>query len=77
MRSIREIAWDISNTWAKVSPHAEPYLYAMMELGTVNDAYYLDSGREIVARFLCNAGTFRGPNARRLKAELNAHLNKR
>lgn len=77
MRPIHAIAHEINRTWANVNYAAEPYLMAMFSLDSIDDSHYLDSGREIVARFLCNAGGFRGAEARRLKAELNAHLNKR
>jgi len=69
-RLIKEIAQEIREKWTKVSPYAEPYLEAMMELDTIDDYYYLDTAEEIVLYFLCNAGSFRGEDARRLKKEL-------
>jgi hypothetical protein len=45
-----------------------------MELNKMTDAYYYDSASEIVARFLSNATSWRGEDARRIKAELNAML---
>jgi hypothetical protein len=44
-------------------------------LETINDKYYLDPAREIVARFLCNAGQWRGPIAREIKTELKQLAN--
>ena len=73
-RSISAIARDIARNWSKVNYAAVPYLDAMYSLDSIDDNYYLDSAREIVARFLCNAGSFRGPEARRIKAELKAML---
>lgn len=73
-RPLYEIAREIRKAWAKVSPYAEPYLEAMESLNTINDNYYLDSGKSIVLYFLSNASTWRGEDARRIKAELKEML---
>lgn len=70
MRAIYEIAHEIRRDWAKVSPYAKPYLDAMMSLDSINDNYYFDSARSVVLYFLCNAGTWRGETAKRIKKEL-------
>lgn len=54
---------------------ARPYLAALLELEGIGDAYYQDTARDIVARFLCNASSWRGPDARRIKLELRGLLN--
>lgn len=69
-RPLYEIAREIRKAWTKVSPYAEPYLEAMESLNSINDNYCFDSGKEIVLRFLCWANTWRGEDARRIKAEL-------
>lgn len=69
-RPLYGIAREIRKAWTKVSPYAEPYLEAMQSLNTINDNYYLDSGKSIVLYFLSNANTWRGEDARRIKAEL-------
>lgn len=69
-RPLYEISREIRKTWTKVSPYAEPYLEAMQSLNTINDNYYFDSGKSIVLYFLSNASTWRGEDARRIKAEL-------
>ena len=69
-RPLYEIAREIRKTWTKVSPYAEPYLEAMESLNSINDNYYYDSGKSIVLYFLSNASTWRGDDARRIKAEL-------
>jgi hypothetical protein len=74
MRTVSEIAAEIRRTWKRVNYAAEPYLSAMASLSSVDDNYILDSGREIVIRFLANAGTWRGEDARRIKAELREML---
>jgi hypothetical protein len=75
MRTLREVALDIRQTWLTVHYSAAPYLAAMETLETLNDYYlWLDSGRSIVLYFLSNARTWRGPDARRIKAELKAML---
>lgn len=64
------IAADIRRTWPKVNFGAVPYLEAMESLDKITDRYYLDSADSIVRYFLSNATTWRGPDARRIKAEL-------
>jgi hypothetical protein len=49
----------------------------MTSLNSINDNYGADSGRSIVAYFLANAPTWRGPFAKAVKAELNSRLKKR
>ena len=73
-RPLAGIASEIERDWSKVSPHARPYLNAMFELGSIHDRYGLESGSEIVTRFLCNASAWRGETARRIKDELNGLL---
>ena len=73
-RPLYEIAREIRKAWTKVSPYAEPYLEAMESLDSINDNYYFDSGKSIVLYFLSNASTWRGDDARRIKAELKEML---
>lgn len=73
-RSISSIARDIKKTWVNPYFGAKPYLDAMMSLDSINDKYFEDDASMIVAYFLANASTFRGNDARVLKAELKAML---
>lgn len=73
-RSLHEIASEIYRLWKPVNFAAKPYLEAMMSLDSINDDYGADSGRSIVSYFLVNASGFRGPDAKRIKAELKALL---
>ena len=73
-RPLYEIAREIRKAWTKVSPYAEPYLEAMESLNSIDDNYYLDSGKSVVLYFLSNANTWRGEDARRIKAELKEML---
>tara|TARA_R110000868_G_scaffold334663_1_gene595372 strand:- start:223 stop:489 length:267 start_codon:yes stop_codon:yes gene_type:complete len=86
-RSIYLIAFDIQNDmdsqanlskkrihWTKKYPYAAPYVSAMLTMNKISDNYYLDSGSEIVQRFLCNANQWRGDTAKLIKAELKAML---
>ena len=71
-REIHEIAKEIKQDWgAKVNYGAKPYLDAMLQLRTINDMFYEDTAKSVVAYFLCNASTWRGEVARRVKKELN------
>ncbi len=69
-----DIAFTIQEGWEKVSPHAEPYLEAMFSLKDMNSKFGLEDADDIVMRFLINAGGWRGPVAREVKAELNRRL---
>ena len=71
-RALSEIAADIRRTWPKVNYAAVPYLDAMATLSSINDAYYNESGATVVRYFLSNASTWRGEDAKRIKAELKA-----
>lgn len=73
-RPLNVIASEIKYDWKKINPYAKPYLDAMFCLHSVKDSYILDSGSEIVARFLANASSWRGDTARRVKKELNDAL---
>lgn len=70
VRPLSVIAAEVRANWSKVYFGAVPYLDAMSELGSVNDAYGYDSGKSIVRYFLANASSWRGDVARRIKAEL-------
>jgi hypothetical protein len=80
-RPIYEIAREIRDDWSKqgkgVNYAAKPYLEAMFSLNKITDNYMLDSGQSVVIYFLCNASTYRGDTARRLKEELKALLPRR
>jgi hypothetical protein len=69
-RPLHVIARDIRTDWRKPYFGAVPYLEAMACLSSIHGAYYQDSAKSIVAYFLANAGTWRGDNAKRIKAEL-------
>lgn len=74
-RPLYAIAKEIRQNWKPVNYAAVPYLEAMAELDKITDDYYLDSGVSIVSYFLCNANTWRGEVARRVKLELKAMVN--
>jgi len=71
-RPLSVIANDIRAHWPKVYFGAVPYLQAMASLNSINDKYYEDSARSVVNYFLANAGTWRGDDAKRIKAELKS-----
>ena len=71
-RQLNEIAGEILRDWRRPSPYAKPYIEAMLELETIEDRYYADSGRSIVLYFLSNATHWKGEVARNVKAELRA-----
>jgi hypothetical protein len=69
-RPLYEIAGEIKRDWKPVHAYAVPYVNAMQSLDSIEDNYIMDSGKEIVLRFLGNAGTWRGETAKRVKLEL-------
>lgn len=69
-RPLYEIATEIKKTWPKVYFGAVPYLDAMKSLDKPTDSYFCDSAKTIVLYFLSNATTWRGEDAKRIKAEL-------
>jgi len=73
-RAISSIAEDILADWKNINYAAQPYANAMLYLNHVNDKYIAESGRDVVLHFLSNAGTWRGPVARRIKKELKIIL---
>lgn len=54
--------------------YAKPYLVPMLELDDINGTYYYDSASSVVMYALANLQQWKGDNARRIKAELNAML---
>ena len=73
-RPLHTIAAEIASDWRKPYFGAVPYLDAMRQLNSIHGEFYQDSAKSIVAYFLANAGTWRGDNARRIKAELKGLL---
>jgi hypothetical protein len=71
-RPISEIAEEIFDDWKKVNFAAIPYLEALLRVNRIDDTYGPgnESARTLIAYFLTNAGTWRGPVAKRVKAEL-------
>jgi hypothetical protein len=80
MRNLNTIAAEINTLWRREPPSpsvqrfARPYLEALEEIQTVKDTYGLETGDDIVMRFLFNTANWRGDDARRIKAELHKHL---
>jgi hypothetical protein len=73
-RPISTIASEIRKDWKNVYFGAVPYLQAMHSLGSISDDYGCDNGKSVVAYFLANAATWRGPTAKAIKAELKKML---
>ena len=73
-RPLYEIARDIRTNWPQVNYAAAPYLAAMRDLNAISDKYIYDTGASVVRYFLANASGWRGPEAKRIKAELRAML---
>jgi hypothetical protein len=71
-RPLYVIAREIKATWPKVYFGAVPYLDAMGSLDSINDTYGYDDAKSVVLYFLSNATTWRGDDARRIKAELKS-----
>jgi hypothetical protein len=74
-RPLHEIAADIRRTWPNTYFAAKPYLAALLGISKLTDRYIAETGRDIVLGFLGNSSTWRGEDARRIKAELRDILN--
>lgn len=73
-RPIYEIAREIKSIWRTQGKGiyfgAVPHLDALLTVDKPTDIYITESGKWIAAYFLANAATFKGPEAKLLKAEL-------
>ena len=69
-RLIYEIAREITADWKRPYFGAVPYIDAMRQLAFPDEKYGVESGRDIVERFLSNAQLWKGETARRIKVEL-------
>ena len=77
VRPLHAIARDIRMLWPNMYFGAVPYVDAMSTLTGIGEAYGQDDARGIVRYFLANASTWRGTDARRIKAELKALIGAR
>jgi hypothetical protein len=73
-RKIYSIANDILDNWKRPYFGALPYIRSMLALSDLDDNYGYDDARTILVYFLANSGTWRGPEARRIKAEIKTML---
>lgn len=70
-RPIYQIAEEIIEKWTKMPDYILiSYVTPMLELNTIDDYYYADDAESVILYFLSNAESWRGDDARRLKAEL-------
>lgn len=75
-RPLHEIAKEIRVAWSaqtangRVPIYADAYLRPLETLTSITDNYHLDSAKSVVLYLLANMNSFRGEDARRLKAEL-------
>lgn len=69
-RKIYSVANDILDNWKRPYFGALPYIRAMLTLTDLDDNYGHDDARTILVYFLANSRTWRGPDARRIKAEI-------
>lgn len=73
-RPLYLIAADIRRAWPRPHFAAVPYLFALRHLSSPSESYGADSALSIIAYFLSNARSFRGPAAIGLKNELREIL---
>ncbi len=74
VRPLNVIAAEISRLWERPYFGAVPFINAMRGLSAITDTYGYEDGESVVLYFLSNATTWRGDDARRIKAELKAAL---
>lgn len=75
-RTFSEIAAEIKKLWPKPYFGAVPYIQALYKCDTIDPKsyFYFDETGMIINYLLANMQTFRGPDARRIKAELKNML---
>ena len=75
-KTLAELAAIIRADWKRVHYAAAPYLQALATMHTIDDeaGFGYDGPGQMVAYFLSNAGAWRGPVAREVKAELRRRL---
>jgi hypothetical protein len=76
-RQLHQIGREIAQTWKNPYYGAVPYIEALLYLTDMYSEFGDDGAEDIVMYFLSNAKYWRGPDAKRIKAELNAMLPKR
>lgn len=71
-RTFAAIAKEIKQLWRKPYFGAVPYLDALSQINSTekDDFYLFETAGDIVPYLLANMGTFRGEDAKRIKAEL-------
>ena len=74
--TIAQLAAMIRKDWVAATKQAELYLLAMEQITTIEDSYKGESGKHIVAYFLCNAVQWKGSLAHSIKTELQNRINK-
>jgi len=74
-KDVSALAWIILKSWKpKIYFGAVPYLDAMRSMTSFDEPYGADSGRSIGMYFLSNATTYKGEQARLVKAEIKRRL---
>lgn len=76
LRTFAEIAQEIKQTWKNIFFGARPYVDALMTINSSDKSapYMFEDAESIVLYFLANAQTWRGADARRIKAELKSMI---
>lgn len=69
-RPLWQIATEIEHTWGRVSRKARPHLNALHRMYDTTEMYYGDSAKGIIRYFLAASQDWKGPDALRIKAEL-------
>ena len=75
-RTFAEIAREIKKVWAKPYFGAVPYINAMVMIDSSdkNSLYLYENAESVTRYFLANAQTWRGEDAKRIKAELKSMI---
>lgn len=75
-RTFAEIAREIKKVWAKPYFGAVPYINAMVMIDSSdkNSPYLCENAESVAKYFLANAQTWRGEDAKRIKAELKSMI---
>lgn len=73
-RPLWAISKDIRANWENPYFGAIPYIDALSQLDNVGEKFGFDDAKSLIMYFLANASTWRGNDAKRIKAELKTMI---
>lgn len=75
-RTFAEIAQEIKHSWKNIYFGAKPYVEALLEIDSTDPKapYWCEDAQSMVCGFFGNCSSWRGEDAKRIKAELKSMI---